>query len=147
MAVTYPHFDEQHMWRSGSSSPRNLSALVVHRRARPKPFSRQASRRLHSLLELRYAALAATWQSSTPTSHTRKKGSESGIGSGGEHLQGCRTSSQGPCPKTQKRDDLAPRTRSASILRPPCGNLIWRRRSERTLASRTLTSFLRQCSW
>ena len=72
MAVTYPHFDEQHMWRSGSSSPRNLSALVVHRRARPKPFSRQASRRLHSLLELRYAALAATWQSSTPTSHTQK---------------------------------------------------------------------------
>lgn len=72
MAVTYPHFDEQHMWRSGSSSPRNLSALVVHCRARPKPFSRQASRRLHALFELRYAALAATWQSSTPTSHIRK---------------------------------------------------------------------------
>ena len=75
-------------------------------------------------------------------------GRRAGIGPGGEHLQGCRTSRPvSENPKTEKRNDLARRTRSASILRPPYGNLIWRRRSECTLASRTLTSFLRQCSW
>lgn len=50
-------------------------------------------------------------------------GSESGVEFGGERVQGCWWSTSGLRPKTQKRDDLARRTRSARILRPPYGNL------------------------
>lgn len=52
-----------------------------------------------------------------------RRGSESGMELAVNMLRDVGRQSQGPRPKMQKHDDLAPRTRSASILRPPYGNL------------------------
>ncbi|KAF9701671.1 hypothetical protein EKO04_000328 [Ascochyta lentis] len=72
-----------------------------------------------------FAALAATGgvfaMTRACSNGLCREGSESDKRVGGEHFQGCWRSGQGSRPKAQKRDDLARRTRSASILRPPYG--------------------------
>ena len=123
VAVTYPHFEEQRIWKSGSfifPSSVIFALLVALGPTQVLLFVRpqcalgwgcgvcSAGRNRGD-----FTIIIACWNGSS------RKGSESGVELGGEHAQGCWRSSQGSHPKEQKRDDMARRTRSASILRCP----------------------------
>lgn len=114
-----PPLGRQRIWRSGSCSPRH----GLTRRLEPDSCPFPSGLNAHRGCGVCTAGSNRGFSRSPEHARTacREGGSESGIQVGGEHAQGCRTSKgQGSCPKMmQKRDDMAPRTRSANILRPP----------------------------
>jgi len=147
MAVTYPHLDEQRIWRSSSSSRRHFCM----------PYS-QSSPTLDLHLVRPQRALSRScgvcWhqQGSSHDDQSmlerveQKRAANQALNLAVNTLRDVGRQSQGSRPKAQKRDDLAAnkicKHPSCSVRQSGARGL----GSERMLASRTLTAQWR-CRW